>query len=388
MASIDDDSIQNNEKKPLIEKIDDEAEQKRKNRMLMISFAALVVVGLGNKVFQKLQTIPMYNYPYFLNLFTTFIYIPLSFAYVWPMMFWGKAITQEQRAIPWYKFAIMGCLDGIAGMMQSFAVNYIPSGGLIILLTQAAIPISMAISKPLLKAKYNLQHYLGAVIVVIGIVVVLIPTFTSKEQSGQGDESSGTILMWCGVLIVSCVPMTLSSVYKEKALGETEIDVVYLNGWVAVYQFIICLVLAVPGGYASSLEPYQIPQNFVDGAKCYIGDNSILESTATIVADQCKTAPIFVTMYLIFNVAYNILIIMILKYGSATLLFLAMTIMVPLGNFTFMLPFVPGHISLHATDIIGLIIIMIGLVIYRFWQVFIELYRKRMAARGKESRGF
>jgi hypothetical protein len=31
------------------------------------------------------------------------------------MIQWGKQITPEQRAIPWYKFAIMGGLDGIAG---------------------------------------------------------------------------------------------------------------------------------------------------------------------------------------------------------------------------------------------------------------------------------
>jgi hypothetical protein len=43
--------------------------------------------------------------------------------------------------------------------------------------------------------------------------------------------------------------MTLSSVYKEKALGETEIDVVYLNGWVAIYQFIIGIALGIPSPF-------------------------------------------------------------------------------------------------------------------------------------------
>lgn len=38
-----------------------------------------------------------------------------SFLYIIPMIKWGKQITPEQRAIPWYKFAIMGGLDGIAG---------------------------------------------------------------------------------------------------------------------------------------------------------------------------------------------------------------------------------------------------------------------------------
>lgn len=94
---------------------DPELKAKQKQRMLLLSFLALVVVGLGNKIFQKLQTYPMYNYPYFLSLYVTFIYVPLSFAYIIPVIIWGSAITKEQRAIPWYKFGVMGALDGIAG---------------------------------------------------------------------------------------------------------------------------------------------------------------------------------------------------------------------------------------------------------------------------------
>lgn len=32
------------------------------------------------------------------------------------------------------------------------------------------------------------------------------------------------------VLVASCLPMALSSVYKEIALGESELDPIYLNG--------------------------------------------------------------------------------------------------------------------------------------------------------------
>lgn len=117
------------EGEPLLAPVDGEDEvaaAARKNRVLIISFGLLVVVGLGNKVFQKLMTEPMHNYPYTLSQLITFIYIPVSFAYIWPMLIWGKSITPEQRAIPWYKWCIMGSLDGSSGIMASFAVNYIP----------------------------------------------------------------------------------------------------------------------------------------------------------------------------------------------------------------------------------------------------------------------
>ena len=50
---------------------DDTAVDTGKAKMLVISFIAMIFVGLGNKIFQKLETIPMYNYPNFLNLLTT-----------------------------------------------------------------------------------------------------------------------------------------------------------------------------------------------------------------------------------------------------------------------------------------------------------------------------
>jgi len=333
--------------------------------MLLISFIALVVFGLNNKIFQKLQAEPMYNYPYFLSIWVTFIYIPLSFAYIIPMFFFGKhIITAEQRAIPWYKFCIMGCLDGTAGIMQTFAVNHIPSGGLIILLTQAAIPISMLISKISLKAKYKVEHYIGALVVICGLVLVLVPQFLHPDNSGTHGVPVWQIGVWCGVLILSCVPMTLSSVYKEKALGEQEIDVIYLNGWVAVYQFLISIPLAIPAAYASNIAIKDIPENVWDGARCYFGYNSIDSGTNI---DNCHIAPLFVNLYILFNVGYNIFIIMILKYGSANLLWLAMTIMVPLGNVAFALKFVPGHKPMTFYDVLGLVIIVTGLIIYRFW---------------------
>lgn len=60
----------------------------------------------------------------------------------------------------------------------------------------------MVISYFLLKARYNNFQYLGAVIVAAGIVVVLAPTM------------SGGSAVWAIVMLMSTIPMTLSSVYK------------------------------------------------------------------------------------------------------------------------------------------------------------------------------
>ena len=91
----------------------------------------------------RLMYIPLYNYPLFVNILTTAVYIPVSFAYIIPMIQYGNQITKEQQAFPKKNFAVMGFLDGIAGLMQSLAVTYINNGSLVQILSQSAIPVSM-----------------------------------------------------------------------------------------------------------------------------------------------------------------------------------------------------------------------------------------------------
>lgn len=342
-----------------------------KGKALLISFLLMVVIGLGNKIFSVLLYTPMANYPLFVNLLTTFVYVPCSFAYIFPMIKFGSSITSEQLAVPKWNFAVMGLLDSIAGIMQSLGTRYLHHhGSLIILVQQAAIPVSMVISRLFLGTRYKFYQFVAAGVVVAGIITVLWPSLTGSEsaKSDPNDPPDTNVPVWVLVFVLSCVPMCLSSVYKEKALGDVDLDPIYLNGWIAVYQFIASFPLLIPGAFASQVPIDDLPQNLWDGARCLAGQNSILhkESSSTHI-DDCKMSPVYVCAYIAFNLNYNILIILILKYGSANVLWLAMTVMVPLANISFSLDFMPNSKPLTAFDIAGLCIIMFGLVMYRFF---------------------
>ena len=51
---------------------------------LAATFALFLISSLGNRLFQKLQTIPMYNYPITVNIVSTAVYVPVCFAYIIP----------------------------------------------------------------------------------------------------------------------------------------------------------------------------------------------------------------------------------------------------------------------------------------------------------------
>jgi drug/metabolite transporter (DMT)-like permease len=208
--------------------------------------------------------IPMKPYPIYINLLTTLVYLPACFIYIFPMIKWGKSITAEQQQIPKKTFLVMGILDSIAGIMQSFSQTYIPSGSLVVLVTQMNIPCSMIISRIFLKAKYQAYQYAGVLVVIAGLVVVLVPKFLKNDDEGS-DISTAMLVVWIGVLALSSVPTCLSSVYKEKALGDADIDVVYLNGWVAVFQFVASIILLVPQAPTVGLSVKELFPNIWHG---------------------------------------------------------------------------------------------------------------------------
>jgi len=88
--------------------------EENNSTLLLWSFLMMTVVGLGNRIFGKLQTIPMYDYPYFCSILSTVFYVPVCFMYIFPMLMCGTSITKEQTNVPKYKFAIMGALDSIS----------------------------------------------------------------------------------------------------------------------------------------------------------------------------------------------------------------------------------------------------------------------------------
>ena len=366
---------------------DDQDVKEDAGSVLIIAFFLMLIFQLGNRIFGRLATYPMHNYPIFMNIVSCAVYIPICFAYIVPMIAYTSTISKEQQEIPKYKFAIMGAYDSLAGIMQTFAINYISNSGTIVLVQQSAIPISMLISKIALQAQYTLSQYLGATVVLLGIAVVLIPNFITPTTGAEssGSEGGNFELLWIFVLVLSCVPMCLSSVYKEKALGEMEIDVVYLNGWVAVYQFLFALPLCVPSSQVINMAVTEILPNMYGGALCWFGINTITNGNLSgLPADDCANAPLFVTTYLCFNIVFKILIVVILKHGSANIMWMASTVIVPLSNVAFSLKIMPGHKPLNTFDIVGLFVIMSGLVLYRFMGQIIILIQKLTGKQRKE----
>eukprot|EP00531_Pseudo-nitzschia_arenysensis_P018540 CAMPEP_0116154706 /NCGR_PEP_ID=MMETSP0329-20121206/21924_1 /TAXON_ID=697910 /ORGANISM="Pseudo-nitzschia arenysensis, Strain B593" /LENGTH=596 /DNA_ID=CAMNT_0003651705 /DNA_START=74 /DNA_END=1864 /DNA_ORIENTATION=- len=411
---------------------------------LWIVFGILVTSGVGNVIFAKLQSLPMYNYPTFLNIYSNGMYVLMSFAYIIPASIFGVFGNSLPHLIPlraMKPFFIMGALDALGAAMQFLATIYLP-GTLLVLIPQVAIPLSMAAGSLLLREKYTARQYAGACVVFCGILVVLYPILshqrdaeyycqaidnendcllckeemteekclshnnddedtnhnstqpqfwreiefliggnsTDAESDDKNDgsycawvsreeadvrEEDFLVFFWSIVMLLSCVPSVMSTVYKQVALQTaSSMHPIVISGWVSLFQLICGLFLVVPSGLVSSprLYPLDIGSNWRNGMGCLFSSVNSVDTGCH--PDDCSRAALWVHVSLANSAVYALSMLFVLKYGSCDLMYLGLTLVVPLGHLAFDIH--SSFAELRAYDIAGLMILVAGLVLYRF----------------------
>ena len=140
-----------------------------------------------------------------------------------------------------------------------------------------------------------------------------------------------------------------------------------------------------PSAALINLPQDEIWPNFVAGYRCWGGVNTVVEGNDLgLPPDDCAMAPLYVNLYLILNIVYNLLIVIILKHGSANIMWMASTVIVPMSNFAFSLDIIPHHQPMKVADLLGLLVIMIGLVVYRFTALLLSTWAQLTGRMSKE----
>jgi len=173
------------------------------------------------------------------------------------------------------------------------------------------------------------------------------------------------------------IPFAASNVYKDIAFKAVDMDVWYLQFWDVFWQslvgtllFPINTILPEPATIAWS----SIPGSMKNGTLCLIGENLITPENSSCAAkaevvycDECYNAWVILLIYMAINVAYNVFILLVIKYGSATILSIAQTIRLPLTNICFSFKFIMGKDTtpFSGYSLGGLLVILAGLTAYR-----------------------
>lgn len=177
----------------------------------------------------------------------------------------------------------------------------------------------------------------------------------------------GCCILYCTLSHTrSCVQPSTASVYKQiKLRAHGDLHPVFLIGWIGVFQFLFSIISAPGVGWATGIPMTELPQNVWDGLKCYFGRSSVESGCHPDSLCSSGHAFLFVNVCLLCQALYMLCVVFVLKYGSTSLLYLGLTCMVPFGNLIFSLPFVTSA-SIYASDVIALLVIVVGLLLYRF----------------------
>ncbi|XP_049851611.1 crt homolog 1-like [Schistocerca gregaria] len=317
----------------------------------------LVLAATANRVSFKVMTnstvfridengTPISYYSTFITQFTTMAFIPIGWAVVLYLSLYTNYITPQMRKFPIWKYMVMGLLDALSGILMVCGGAGTP-GPLQLMLIQGAIPLTMLFSFFMtipvistyigtrLELRYRWTHVFGAVLIFGTVVGSILPIVL--KGGGQGINPSYTVMF-----IVSVIPLALSSVYKELAFKDINLDIYLVSAWVSTFQLLLGF-LTLPLSVLSESDPLsalkRIPSDLYNGTLCFFGYNTL---GPKFVNNLCAERLVWlhVLAYIFFNILYNIAILLLIKYGSASLSQLASTITLPLTNICFTLKFV------------------------------------------------
>lgn len=337
---------------------------------LAMIVVALVIARATDQVFYYRIAIAMSPYSWY---FSSCI-LPIAFLIiVWPivgakLIWYPKHITKEMLAIPQHKFAVLGALDTAYNLLSTWPIK--ATGSTVAnVLAQSVLPINMVMSFVVLRTRYTGQHMSGALLVIYGVLLRLLPALQDSSDEGDGDDEvpAGAFLAWSVVLVGSQIFAALSNVYKEVALKGTEdVDVYYMNACISSWQLLFGILTAPLVGlkFTPDYVPLSELGTYISNAnKCFFGHNAVAGDVCD--ADSASPMAIF-CIFIAFNLTYNILMLEIFKRGSSVLFVVASAVRLPLVDILLLWPLLAGVATATFTsfDAFALVALLLAMYLY------------------------
>jgi len=271
-------------------------------------------------------------------------------------------VGPEMKKIPKYKLFCMGFLDAFGNLLATVPMPFL-KGFVNVMVPQAVIPMTLLFSALFLKVRYQWTHCLGVVIMLFALLIQILPSIIGGITEGAW--------YWALVMVASTIPQAGSVVLKEHTLRGLPVDIWYFNAWVTCFQFISGIVLLptiyLPMMGGRRVRPISPTDTFFylrNATECFAGVN-------VRRLDQCGGAagPSWVVfqLFIVFNFAFNLASFRLFNQGNDTAAIVASAIRVALTDLGFTVRGIAGEAYgvMQQTDVIALLVLMAGLVLYR-----------------------
>eukprot|EP00928_Gymnodinium_smaydae_P007514 TRINITY_DN12698_c0_g2_i3.p1 TRINITY_DN12698_c0_g2~~TRINITY_DN12698_c0_g2_i3.p1 ORF type:complete len:349 (-),score=90.75 TRINITY_DN12698_c0_g2_i3:496-1542(-) len=303
--------------------------------------------------------------------------------YDWRLFLPGYTGTSGASAVPLWQFALLAFGDQLCVAMQSAPSAFL-SQTLQSLLSQTTIIWVALFAAIFLRTQYKLNHYLAFFLVLLSVVVDLASELVFSDCSDAGVRAgrclsaymgatgryqllgSAEMLLWIIIFLVSVVPMAASNVYKQHILQGRDADVNYFSWWGGNFQVLwgwLCIPLLWIKLPNQSLSPDSFFEVIANTWSCLWG-------VAPGPGDEtCVTSPppaVWFLLYLLFNIAFSVLILWLTKHMSAAWTLVAMVLCLDLTNVLGMVPIIAGGgaQTMEAKDWLATLLASLALLVY------------------------
>lgn len=329
-------------------------------------------------------------YPYFILLSVSAFFVPIFTSIVVFIRVTGGPFVQEiVRCKYIMHYCVVGILNALNGVLVIFSNPHV--GGIMqALLTQTVIPWTLILSCIYLKSRFSWAQYLGAFIATVAIAFAGV--FNSMLESpgdnpgphhndtslpnhsdlaGESGESSTLLskIIWTLIFGLGQVPLAFSAIYQEKTFRKTQVNVFYMLQWASISQF-VTLVIALPSNFIpwfGGMDPESLLHSMESAVMCVGMHNS----SSFPLQPGCSSASLDLCLCVSFMLLSTLLQTMMVKYSSAALSAMAITLVTPVSAFAFTLSFLLGpHVEEFSwVQWIALALLMVGILTYRQQQI-------------------
>lgn len=311
---------------------------------------AVAVVGFGcaNNISKQIAAKTLERYTYMLSVMTAVIYVPIYFAVLMILLWQGYVPSYQVRFMwqwgsvgryPFVIFFVVASLgDTLGDVIGMICTPYV--GGPVHSLLNNFTPVFMAfLSILILSKRFSLVQCLALLGVFGAVVLGVLPSLESNATK------NATKPFFALTLAASCIFNALSFVVKELAfgryvtwLGECGIpndgrglNIFVANSHLAIFQLPFTFLVAPLNQALGQTHGQDIFAYFGDALSCVFGSTDHCSDRATHPED----AGFWTTIYVIFNILWNISVLLSVKYCGAMATFVALKAIFPLSTILF-----------------------------------------------------
>eukprot|EP00949_MAST-11_sp_MAST-11-sp1_P002903 g2903.t1 len=342
---------------PLLQVQEEDAPQRCYIRVKVALYATLTVLcsSLQGVSFKNLGY-SMKPYPYFILIFVSSVFVPIFFLGVFALKRYAGGFRAETKSWRFLsKFWVIGALNAMNGLLIIPSIPFV-AGVTQAVLAQSVIPVTLFFSVILLRTRFTAAQITGALIVMAGVLVEILPGLS------QGQLSSRPIAAL--VFAAGQIPQALGSIFQERAFSKSRVNVVHMMAWSALGQF-ATLVLALPvlflpiEGLDAGSRPGGIVGYFHEAWSCVAGSQQ--------APPECTTAAGTMALSICCMLASSIFQTLLVKHSSAALTVLVLTMITPVSAICYTIPALMGSNTevLGRTQLAALFVLLFGITSYR-----------------------